>query len=160
MGGHYPSNESIRDRERVIEAWMWKTAIGPGIDRYDDLHIDQIDPAWKPRSRWITAGFEAFNIGLRCRMSLNLRFALLLAFSLTDDPGPIGLNFANRREFEANLSLTSPSLYLMRPGQEFWTQTKASDVSDIVVRTFPAALVEEDPQELDVDERLVAIQHK
>ena len=30
-----------------------------GLDRYDDLHVDQIDPNWKARAFWVSAGLES-----------------------------------------------------------------------------------------------------
>jgi hypothetical protein len=40
-------------RSTIIEGWMRMVLATGGIERYDDLHIDQIDPAWRGRESWV-----------------------------------------------------------------------------------------------------------
>jgi len=47
-------------RGRAIEIWMTAIARDGGVDRYDDLHIDKIDPLWGSRDLWLQGGLEAY----------------------------------------------------------------------------------------------------
>jgi hypothetical protein len=38
------------ERERVIEQWILRVIVDGGMDRCDDLQVDQIDPAWKRKA--------------------------------------------------------------------------------------------------------------
>jgi hypothetical protein len=53
--------------KEIIQTWFESAIHEGGIDRYDDLHINQIDAAWKPRSKWVEAALESFETALKVR---------------------------------------------------------------------------------------------
>jgi hypothetical protein len=55
------------DHREAIQSWFNSAIYEGGIDRYDDLHVDQIDPDWNHRSTWITAALESFQTALEVR---------------------------------------------------------------------------------------------
>lgn len=114
---------SRKDHEEAIRAWMNAVTADGGIDRYDDLHVDRIDADWKVRNSWVSAGLESFEIAVSIRDSDASNLVVVLAFSLESDKFLKGVNFRTRKELESNFHATPPSLYLFRPGTEFWTQT-------------------------------------
>jgi hypothetical protein len=132
---------AMSEPQSVIQEWMQETVSNGGIERYDDLHIDQIDAAWKPRDKWLQGAFESFELALRLRDRLPAGTAIVLAFHLTDGERPLGLSFKTPQEFERNLSATPPSLYLMHRGAEFWTQTLGPDLCDVNIEQFAPATI-------------------
>jgi hypothetical protein len=129
----------------VVQSWFDSAINNGGIDRYDDLHVDQIDSDWKPRSKWIASALESFEMALEVRDADvgNQHLTVVLAFALESDVHPQGMTFHNREELEKAFCSTPPSLYLLRPGDEFWTQaeeSKGDKVSDdLVINTLSAS---------------------
>jgi hypothetical protein len=111
--------------EEIIKSWMLTIIGDGGIARHDDLHIDRIDHAWRPRNLWIPGALHAYNIAIKIRNRNKIGFSVVLAFSLKTSEKPIGIDFHSKEQFEARFNRTPPSLYLFKPGSEPWTQTKA-----------------------------------
>lgn len=109
--------------ETVIRAWMDTIAGDGGIDRYDDLHVDRIDDYWKAKNLWVPAGLESFELAVGIRDAEKSDLTVALAFPLESSEFPKRLSFKTREDIERNFNATPPSLYLFRPGTEFWTQT-------------------------------------
>ena len=53
---------------------MLDIATDGGVEKFDDLHIDEIDENWKPRERWFEAGIKAFRIAMELRKEYELPF--------------------------------------------------------------------------------------
>ena len=126
-----PRNRQEEHRS-IIQLWMANSLKDGGIDRYDDLHVDQIDRSWKARKFWISSGLESFELAIGIRDMNKYDLTIALAFSLRSDEQPIGINFYNQKELEANFQSTPPSLYLFRPGTEFWAQFGPTETNDHV----------------------------
>jgi hypothetical protein len=66
-----------------------------------------------------------------------------LAFALEADVRPIGRTFGRREDLEKSLSSTPPSLYIFRPGGEFWVQVEEANKSgvgrDVTIEKFSFA---------------------
>ena len=115
--------------KEIIQSWFGSAVHEGGIDRYDDLHVDQIDAAWKSRSTWIAAALKSFEIAREVRGSYSgdTHLTIVIAFALVSESRPLGITFQNRSELENAFSSTPPSLYLFRKGGEFWTQAEESN---------------------------------
>ena len=126
----------------IIESWFDSVVKNGGIDRYDDLHVDQIDAKWKPSDKWVTSALESFETALDVRDSYpaTTRLMIVLAFALVSESHPLGVTFRNLAELEEAFSSTPPSLYLFRAGGEFWTQAEESRGKrvdhDLVIKTL------------------------
>ena len=107
-----------RKHEEAIERWMLTIVDDGGVARFDHLHIDKIDPAWKHRPHWIERGLEAFRVAKILRDRNGLPFTVALAFSLTSGNRPCGIDFRTRKELEQRLDSSPPSLYLFHRGEE------------------------------------------
>ena len=119
-----------RGRHRtIIESWFNTICQDGGIDRYDDLHIDQIDKVWKSRSTWISAALWSFEVALDIRdaHSDDQHLKIALAFSLRAGEEPQGVTFNNRDGLAKNFDTTPPSLYVFRPEMEYWKNAKVYD---------------------------------
>jgi|ERR1700722_18950189 hypothetical protein len=131
--------------KEIIQTWFESAIHEGGIDRYDDLHINQIDAAWKPRSKWVEAALESFETALKVRNrdSGNMSLTVVMAFALASESHPLGITFRNRSELENALSSTPPSLYLFREGGEFWVQAEESKGTrikdDLVIKILNAS---------------------
>jgi hypothetical protein len=107
-----------REREEVIEKWMLTIVEDGGVRRFDDLHIDKIDSAWKNRAYWIEGGLEAFRVARALRNRSGLLVTVAIAFSLTSGSQPRGIDFQTQKEVEERLNWSPPSLYLFHRGEE------------------------------------------
>jgi hypothetical protein len=116
------------ERETRIQDWIAAIVRDGGIERYDDLHVDQIDTRWASREYWLQAGLEAFGIAVRLRNSQMLDLGVVLAFSLKSSENREGVDFSTSQALEAQLDWSPPSLYLFRRGREPWTQVGAEAV--------------------------------
>jgi hypothetical protein len=110
----------MTDQQLTIERWMRDVIADGGIDRHDDLHVDQIDRQWTARERWLEAGSRALSmaVGLRNRIAPDLTVAL--AFSLQSGPERRGPDFNDTMGLQERLDASPPSLYLFRKGEEPW----------------------------------------
>ncbi|HEY6446712.1 MAG TPA: hypothetical protein VIY53_09655 [Acidobacteriaceae bacterium] len=113
------------DQERVIEQWMMQVSQNGGVERYDHLHIDAIDPLWKTRGLWAEASLWAFEEGIAIRDRLIMPFTLGLGVSLEDNSPEI-VGDIRLAELMARADWSSPSLYLFYPGQEPGNDSRAA----------------------------------
>ena len=121
MAGLYQNN-SAQKHEAIIRDWIADASTKDGFERYDDLHIDRIDPRWRAQGSWIEAGFNALNIASTICSDEEVRLTVVLAFSLEPAHIARGAVFGSAEEIVAEFSQTPPSLYLFRPGLEPWSQ--------------------------------------
>lgn len=105
------------EREETIAEWITTVTHDGGIERYDDLHVDQIDLAWRGRHLWLKAGLEAHDIAVHFRDMRKLPFMVVLAFSLRSGETQCGVNFQDSNGLQAELDWSPPSLYLFPPEQ-------------------------------------------
>jgi len=140
-------NSDVGERHlQIVQAWMLANVQNRGYERYDDLHVDRIDPDWKPREKWIDAGIEAFRLAVHLRDRNQLSFTVALAYSLVSlRPPRSGTDIRTREELESQLDWSPPSLYLFSPGEEPGTPPsiqKARGIADsVVVRDLPSDLL-------------------
>lgn len=110
------------NKEQIITTWI-NTAVGEGgIDRYDDLHIDQIDDSWASPDSWENAGIEALSLAVSVRDRLQLNIAVAVAWSLRTDGIRHTIGFEQKHYLGSEMNGSPPSLYLFRYGAEPWTQ--------------------------------------
>ena len=123
-------------RGQIIESWMNTVIHDGGVDRYDDLHIDQIDKSWKDPHAWVDAAFEAIRLAVATRDRLRLDFTVALAWSLQTDKAPPVGDFTQRQYLESQTNWSPPSLYLFYRGREPWTQidVRSSNVHSAVIK--------------------------
>jgi hypothetical protein len=72
-------------REARIREWMLATVSNGGIERLDDLHVDNIDEDWAQPTNWVDAGFTAYRLAMAVKDKLGLDVTVALGFSLVDD---------------------------------------------------------------------------
>ena len=70
------------ERETTIRQWMLATISNGGIQRLDDLHVDDIDESWKESTNWVSAGLPAYGLALGICSELGLDVTVALGFSL------------------------------------------------------------------------------
>ena len=97
---------------------MLATVSDGGIERLDDLHVDDIDAGWKDPSSWVSAGLTAYGLALGIRRELGLDVTVALAFSLLDGQDTSEDVFDTQAEFEKQLDWSPPSLYLFKVGDQ------------------------------------------
>jgi hypothetical protein len=133
------------DREEIITKWMGTISSNGGIDRWDDLHVDQIDETWKNPQSWSHAGLDALAIAVRVRDRLHLDFTIGVAWSLRAAGVTQTVTFAERDRLASDGDSSPPSLYLFRRGAEPWAQI---DVAKANVQKLAVERVEADSIQL------------
>jgi hypothetical protein len=131
------------DHKRIIETWMSDCVQSGGIDRYDELHIDRIDEAWRAPASWISAALEVLELGTSIKDSAGYcDLSVVLALSLRSTLQPEGVDFTNKEELAEKLGHTPPSLYIFHRGKEPWIQSEAkgATVERINVSIFGPSL--------------------
>jgi hypothetical protein len=120
MAGNYPDNKAHNEHLQVIERWMISNLANQGYEKYDDLHIDRIDRAWRSRDAWLSGGAEAFELAVSLRDIHARMFAITLAYSLR--VGAEKSSFSTAAELLNVLDASPPSLYMFKKGREPWLQ--------------------------------------
>lgn len=113
MDGSFQGNDSKREaHSKLIKKWLLARAAGK-TGEYGDLHIDCIDPDWKPREQWIVGGAEALQMAVALRDQHAPEFSVALGFSLT--PGQNSGEFAPSTvaDLIKEADASPPSLYLL-----------------------------------------------
>jgi hypothetical protein len=128
------------DREATIRKWMLETFSDGGIERFDHLHVDDIDPAWENPASWVSAGLTAYALALAIQRELGLDVMVALGFGLVDAHDASGDMFETQEEFEKELDWSPPSLYLFKPGdQQHLSGTVLSDpLPKVLTSQLPA----------------------
>jgi hypothetical protein len=72
-------------RSIIIEGWMRMVLATGGIERFDDLHIDKIDPAWRGRESWVDGSSEAIDLAKELKTSIAPEKTLAIMCALTND---------------------------------------------------------------------------
>jgi len=107
----------------AIKNWMHEITRDGGVTRYDDLHVDRINPEWKERRLWFDAALDALQIAMKIRRELTIDLSLAVAFSLDASDTEL----CSREELEAHIDWTPPSLYLFEKGSGFWSNGASAD---------------------------------
>lgn len=124
---------------------MLSTIRSGGIERFTDLHIDNIDLAWKKREHWFDGGLEALRIATIERTSNKLPFDVVLVYSLKAGTDPLGINFSDTATLQEEFDWSPPSLYLIKKGEKPWTCGKGkglSSPSEILTKSLDSSLFE------------------
>lgn len=109
--------------EPRVREWMLAIISNGGIERLDDLHVDDIDENWKQRTNWIPASIRAYQLSVMLQSNLGLSVQVVLAFSLLDGTGQ---TFDSEEEFQNQLDWSPPSLYLFKAGDPSTCPTLSS----------------------------------
>jgi hypothetical protein len=104
------------EREATIRQWMLATVSDGGIERLDDLHIDDIDATWNDPTSWVSAGLIAYGLALGIRQELRLDVTVALGFSLVDAQDTSRDVFETQEELQNHFGWSPPSLYLFKAG--------------------------------------------
>jgi hypothetical protein len=99
-----------------IREWMRVTYDQGLYANFHDLHIDEIGPAGRDRSNWISYGCDCLVAAISIKRELSVPLQIALAFSLKSERTPLGINFAKVDEFQGELDSSPPSLYLVTRG--------------------------------------------
>lgn len=90
------------------------------LDDFRDLHVDQIDPAWKDKKLWIRAGLEALGLATSLRNRGRLPVDVALVFSLRAGGKPTSMHVRTLAGLRRELDWSPPSLLLLKPGEKPW----------------------------------------
>jgi len=104
-----------------IVTWIEATIAGGGVERFEDLHLDEIDAVFSRRDRWIRGGVASLAEAMEQRDKRDLPFTVAVGFSLLANSIRTGLNETSLSAILRELDFSPPSLYLFARGKEPWT---------------------------------------
>ena len=110
-------NHDLEHQSNKIRTWMQHLLATGGIERFDDLHIDEIDEGWVDRNQWIRGMKESLEAARPIRSTTAPDKVLALVCSLEDGPCESPSNF---EKLAAQFDWSPPSLYLFHSGMEPW----------------------------------------
>lgn len=125
--------------KHIIETWMDSVTSDGGVDRFDDLHIDQISPSFSNRSEWVRGGVEMFIVAKTCLEKYGDTVTLALAFSLEASVTPKGPSAISSVNFSDQIDWSPPSLYLFWRNREPWAE-KVSKIPNFTTQIDPEAV--------------------
>ena len=106
--------------ESIIEAWMLANVQGRSYLRFDDLHIDVIDSAYKRSENWIAGSVRCMDLAIEVRNRHQLSFTVALGMSLRAGGARLGLNFEGFQQVLSECDSSPPSLYIFPAGEHDW----------------------------------------
>ncbi len=91
-----------------------------GYERFEDLHIDVVDPLNRAPDTWLRAAADCLAVAAATRDQERWPFQVALGMSLHSAPERLGLNFHGFHAAEKELDWSPPSLYLFPEGDDSW----------------------------------------
>ncbi|MEH3114037.1 hypothetical protein [Pedobacter terrae] len=102
----------MNEKNIMIKSWLLKVIDDGSWEKYNDLHIDQIDNAFEKKAHWFEGGLKCYEYAVFIIKELELPYTIELAFSLKSKK--IVKNYiikdieSLKREFDSS----PPSLYV------------------------------------------------
>jgi hypothetical protein len=140
----FPKRKRDLHKKR-IQKWFDAVTHDGGIDRFDELHVDDIDRTRKSKKSWISAALESFELALEVRDEdvSGQEVTIILSFFLVEDVKPLGVTFYDRESLEKNLSYTPPRILVFRKNDDLlkkWKSINCEEVSDLSTITMLNAI--------------------
>jgi hypothetical protein len=112
---------SIPDMQhRIIAQWMQDVVVNEGYRRFDDLHIDDVDPRYEDPRLWMPGITAALNEAVSIRDLHNWPFTVAAGISLMSSEIAQGPAIRNPDDVVQQIDETPPSLYVFPKGGEPW----------------------------------------
>jgi hypothetical protein len=102
-----------------------------GIERFDDLHIDKIDSAWRGRESWVDGCSEALHLAIQVKTQIAPDKILAMMCSLSSDESAFIVP-RSPNELAEQIDWQPPSLYLFDPGNEPWIDSRTVTITPTV----------------------------
>ncbi len=99
--------------QNKIKEWartVWKDG---SYKRFNDLHLDDIDPIFQDCRNWFCGGILCLNTAIAIKKTEKIPLVFQLQFPLRSKRTPYGVNFKTIDEFSEEFENTPPSLYLL-----------------------------------------------
>ena len=122
-------------QRRTIEQWLHEAIENEGYRRFDDLHIDEIDPRYEEPALWLGGIVEALNQAAAIRDSHAWPFTLAAGIALKASDAAEGVTITGPDDIADQFDVTPPSLYAFPKGGEPWATDHQAYVE------IPAAVV-------------------
>lgn len=106
--------------KECILTWLKRAAGGGSFKRFDDLHVDEIEPDARERSMWLEKGLEYLSFAASARDAHQIPFVVTLAMGLGSSVVKKGITFNSKDLLEREIDDSPPSLYLFYKEQPEW----------------------------------------
>jgi hypothetical protein len=131
------AEQTAKARRSVVENWMRMVLATGGIERFDDLHIDQIDPAWRDRESWVEGCSNALTLARELKETIAPEKTLVIMCGLTRDDREVAPP-RSPTELAVQMDWTPPSIYLFDSDNEPWVDSGRVKVT-LTASMFPAS---------------------
>ena len=106
-----------------IQNWINAAIETQAWERADDIHIDEIDPVFSDKTRWVE---DALTVGkIFADLILDTPYIVLLGIHLTYSETPTPISELGWRDIQNGVSYSPPSFYLFPRNNEDLAMTLA-----------------------------------
>lgn len=119
MDGHYINKQE--KYKRFLADWVDNSISNKSWEKYQDLHLDEIDSEYRHKGNWIEGSFFIYEIILSIIKSDLYSCLLVIPLSYSDTKNNI--NQLTWDYIKTSLDLTPPSFYLFPNGEENYEET-------------------------------------
>jgi hypothetical protein len=110
----------------TIEQWMQDAIVDEGYRRFDDLHVDEIDPRYEEPSLWLQGVAASLDEAASIRDRHSWPFTVAAGISLKSSDIAEGVTIAHPADVVEQFDETPPSLYVFPKGAEPWATEQQS----------------------------------
>lgn len=108
-----------------VDAWLRAFMDNPERPRRDDVHLDQLDPAFRDPSVWATAAVECLVIAAQVVGDRSWPITVAVEFFLQPGRAYEPLDAVELSELSNRWSHTPPALTVYRDGAEPWAKSES-----------------------------------
>lgn len=116
-----------------IKSWLLKVTADGSWEKYNDLHIDEVDKAFKSKANWIVGGLECYTQAISIIQELNMPYTIELAFSLKSKKKVSDYIITDIGSLKKEFDYSPPSLYVFH---NEWEGLKDLKQKGIKLRDF------------------------
>lgn len=95
-----------------IKSWLLSVIDDGSWEKYNDLHIDEIDKEFINKSNWVTGALECYAQAVSVTKELNIPYTIELAFSLKSKKRMLDHIITDIKSLKKEFDYSPPSLYV------------------------------------------------
>jgi hypothetical protein len=108
MDGHYQNNN--KQYKLLLETWVQKVLLTNSWERFEDLHIDEIEPDFRDQNNWLE--FTIFIYKSLVELLKNKPYSCMLVIQMTYSDSKINFSEISFEYIKNHLDLSPPSFYI------------------------------------------------
>ena len=108
-----------------LQHWIEANIETEGFSRFEDLHLDELESDYTSPDTWIVAINDVVEALNEIRNKIPAGFCASIGVSLLASDSPLGITFHDSKQLSKEFTVTPPSVYIFKKGDEPWVQRPA-----------------------------------